>query len=77
MQLGLKGKKIAAQAELLPLPSHAAAVDIAAGGAHSLVVLEDGRWAVWCGRIEKQFNTDKEFHLYIIYVRGFANVPCL
>ena len=43
MQLGVKGKKVVGQAELLPLPSHAAAVRVAAGGAHSLVVLEDGR----------------------------------
>jgi alpha-tubulin suppressor-like RCC1 family protein len=43
MQLGVKGKKIVPQAELLPLPSHAPAVHVAAGGAHSLVVLQDGR----------------------------------
>jgi alpha-tubulin suppressor-like RCC1 family protein len=43
MQLGVKGKKVVAQAELLPLPSHAPAVRVAAGGAHSLVALADGR----------------------------------
>ena len=43
MQLGVKDKKIVPVAELLPRPSHAPAVHVAAGGAHSLVVLQDGR----------------------------------
>ena len=43
MQLGVRGKKVVAQAELLPVGAGGRAVDIAAGGAHSLVVMEDGR----------------------------------
>lgn len=46
MQLGVKGKKVVPQAELLPLPSHSQAIHVSAGGAHSLVVLQDGRFDV-------------------------------
>jgi hypothetical protein len=43
MQLGVKDKKVVPQAEQLQLPTHSKAIHVAAGGAHSLVVLEDGR----------------------------------